>query len=255
MYLDRCHVYTVQRASSCLTCCSRRGISEGPICWLLLLLSCYSWLRPHRTCEWHIYPWLGKSSNVHVYLLQLYQELPCGSQGPRHTQQKSAWMSGLAKIWETFVLPCNSGSCRSCGCSLHPSQWWLHTASSGWRVIISFLNLWCHFLISHTFGHSLVLAEIQLLVSLQFEKISTTVNYTIYKQLKFWSAQRCLIQTLLNSFLVWAINSQLGSHVIPVVITLLNPLLDQVAPHRVMPVLTENNHVIGILLTMQGYSK
>ena len=24
------------------------------------------------------------------YLLQLYQEDPCGSQGPRHTQQKSA---------------------------------------------------------------------------------------------------------------------------------------------------------------------
>ena len=117
-----------------------------------------------------VYHWPGKFSNVHVYLLQLYQELPCGSQGPRHTQQKSAWMSGLAKIWEKFVSPCNSDSCRSCGCSLHPSQWWLHTAFSGWRVIISFLNLWCHFLISHTFGHSLVLAEIQLLVSLHIWK-------------------------------------------------------------------------------------
>ena len=34
----------------------------------------------------------------------------------------------------------------------------------------------------------------------------------------------------------------------PVVITLLDPLLDQVAPHRVVPVLAENNQVIGILL-------
>ena len=50
MYLDRCHVYMIQRASSCLTCCSRRGISEGPICWLLDC-PCYSWLRPHRTCK------------------------------------------------------------------------------------------------------------------------------------------------------------------------------------------------------------
>ena len=49
-----------------------------------------------------VYHWLRRSSNVHAYLLQLYQELPCGSQGPRHTQQKSAWMSGLAKIWENL---------------------------------------------------------------------------------------------------------------------------------------------------------
>lgn len=61
------------------------------------------------------------------HLLQLYQELPCGSQGPKHTQQKSAlqfWF--LQTIW------------------LHPPSFSIVT-----------LHL----------GHSLVFAAIQLLVS------------------------------------------------------------------------------------------
>ncbi|KAJ8975508.1 hypothetical protein NQ317_010623 [Molorchus minor] len=61
------------------------------------------------------------------YLLQLYQELPCGSHGPRHTQQKSALQF-----------------------------WFLHTM---WLQPPSFSMVALHL------GHSFVLAAIQLDVS------------------------------------------------------------------------------------------
>ena len=75
---------------SCI-CCSRIDISVAPTSRPPDCPGC-SWPRPHRTWVGGV----GESGESRVksvtttHLLQLYHELPCGSHGPRQTQQKSA---------------------------------------------------------------------------------------------------------------------------------------------------------------------